>query len=138
MAVNSDAADNEIKRSFVIERLTQFYDVVFFGSSGNCQRFFHSSNSSKLLKRKTPLGLTGLPSKSWDLRCNRVKRSQTERRFSSPTILIDCPRFCRAIRFASRRGTLRCSLSFRFVRARLPFAQWETVDSARVACHRHC
>src|ERR1043165_10180288 len=91
MAVNSNSADNEIKRSFVIERLTQFYDVVLFGSSWNWYRFFHSSNSSKLLKRKTPRGLTGLPSKSWDLRCNRVKRSQTDRRFSSPTILIDWP-----------------------------------------------
>src|ERR1043165_5296709 len=91
MPVNGNTTDNKIERSFIIERLTQLYEVVFFGSSWNWHCFFHSSNSWKLLKRKTPLGLTGLPSKSWDLRCNRVKRSQIERRFSSPTILIDWP-----------------------------------------------
>src|SRR5437764_1499458 len=48
MAVNSDAADNEIKRSFIIERLTQFYDVVFFGSSWSWEQSLIAETSVEM------------------------------------------------------------------------------------------
>src|SRR5205823_6029099 len=58
---------------------------------------FHCSNSSKLLKRKTPFGLIGFGNKLRAVRCRRSKRSQYDGRFFPPTVLMFGSSFIDAI-----------------------------------------